>query len=90
MQKNYCDVCNEEIGVSELKGGFMKLTEVYPVAENPFGKKEQFQTQKQIEPEIADLCQKCTETCAEFLEKIGAEKRQEALKAAEKIVDKKT
>lgn len=91
MQKSYCDVCNKEIGPEELKSGFMKLTEIYPVApQNSFGEKNQFQAQKQIEPEVADLCQKCTDTCAEFLEKIGREKKQEALKAAEKVISKKT
>ena len=87
MQKSYCDVCNKEIGASELRGGFLKYKEVYPVSPPESG---QFQASKEIQPEVSDLCQKCTEKGTDFFEKRSKESREESLKAAEKVISKKT
>ncbi len=76
MQKTFCDICNKEIEAKELRGGFLRHKEVFPMGQGvQFGPKgESNLGQSQVQPEICELCEKCTEETATFLENLNRKK----------------
>jgi hypothetical protein len=75
MNRNYCDICGNEIKGGELYGGIMRQRRIYPVSGNVSANNS-----SQIVPEALDMCFDCQAKVWAFAEDI--KKREEAQKDA--------
>ena len=77
MTKTFCNLCGKEITPDMLAGGFMRSIEKFPVKTvNGLLGTHETNVQKQIVPDVWDLCNECIDYVWKSVEKRREELRE--------------